>query len=59
MGWTCAEEREWIYGVNGFEYGVARQEEKRKTIERDQGCSEGRNARYRVRWREMIYRGHP
>lgn len=41
MIWTCMEEREWIYWTKDDEDGVARQEEKKLTLEEVQGCSEG------------------
>lgn len=30
MVWICAEERQWIYWMEGVELGAVRQQEKRK-----------------------------
>lgn len=56
MVWTCAEIGLRVHWTKDVEYGVARQEEKRKTMGKVLGCSEGHteeDAKDRVRWRQI------
>lgn len=50
MVWTCAKEGEWIYLIKHARYGAAKQEEKKKTIEKVLGVV--KEDMQRISWKE-------
>lgn len=66
MVWTCAENRERVYWKKGLQYGPARQEEKRETIDKIYVVKEDMQSMQRVgvaeedglRWRLKIHCGN-